>query len=180
MKVDVTVKQNNLIQNYKGKVFYGVPSEKSGDRQKPTEDLGNPKPTYNNAQILQLMELGSPINNIPRRELLGPVLKKYENQILESLQQVIEALLDNNESKADMLMEKLALRVQNWCKQFFTDSDNNWQPNSPITIYGGWMRNKVTGKPIYIKGKGSDKPLIDTGALRQSISAFFSKDNING
>ena len=76
-------------------------------------------------------------------------------------------------------MEKLALRVQNWCKLFFTDEDNNWQPNSPITIYGGWMRNKVSGKPIYIKGKGSDKPLIDTGSLRSSVSAFFSEDNID-
>jgi hypothetical protein len=26
-------------------------------------------------------------------------------------------------------------------------------PNAPITLEGGWMRNPVSGKPTYIKGK---------------------------
>lgn len=179
MKVQISIKQNDILNNYKGKVFYGVPSEKS-DNRKPDSDLENPQTSYNNAQLLQLMELGSPVNNIPRRELLEPVIKKYRAQIDKMMEQIIQAILVGEEQVADNLMEKLAMRVQNWCKKFFTDPDNNWEPNAPITIHGGWMRNKVTGKPIYIKGKGSDKPLIDTGALRQSITAFFSKDNING
>ena len=174
MKVDVQVKTNfSKIANYTGKIYYGVPSETSGKR--PGLDLEE-KPKYNNAQILQLMEYGSPINNIPKRELLAPVVNKYSVQISAALGKIISALLQNNTGQADILMQRLALRVENWCKKFFTDEDNNWEPNAPITIYGGWMRNKVTGKPIYIKGKGSDRPLIDTGALRQSIKAFFSKE----
>ena len=174
MKVDVQVKTNfSKIANYTGKIYYGVPSETSGKR--PGLDLEE-KPKYNNAQILQLMEYGSPINNIPKRELLTPVVNKYSVQISAALEKIISALLQNNTGQADILMQRLALRVENWCKKFFTDEDNNWEPNAPITIYGGWMRNKVTGKPIYIKGKGSDRPLIDTGALRQSIKAFFSKE----
>ena len=174
MKVDVQVKTNfSKIANYTGKIYYGVPSETSGKR--PGLDLEE-KPKYNNAQILQLMEYGSPINNIPKRELLAPVVNKYSVQISAALEKIISALLQNNTGQADILMQRLALRVENWCKKFFTDEDNNWEPNAPITIYGGWMRNKVTGKPIYIKGKGSDRPLIDTGALRQSIKAFFSKE----
>lgn len=180
MKNSVSVKTNmNLIKEYNGKVFYGVPSEKAFKREKPDANLENSDNTYNNAQILQLMEFGSPINNIPPRKLLEPVLKKYNAQIQKHLDLVIQAILAGEKDVADNLMEKLALRVQNWCKLFFTDEDNNWQPNSPITIYGGWMRNKVSGKPIYIKGKGSDKPLIDTGSLRSSVSAFFSEDNID-
>ena len=40
--------------------------------------------------------------------------------------------------------------------------------NAEITVKGGWMRSK-TGKPIFIKGKGSDNPLIDEGIMRQSV-----------
>jgi hypothetical protein len=79
-------------------------------------------------------------------------------------------------SEADMQMEKLALRIENWTKKFFVDPDNGWAPNAPITIHGGWMLNKVTGKPIYIKGKHSERPLIDTGSLRQSIKAIYYKE----
>ena len=42
-------------------------------------------------------------------------------------------------------------------------------PNAEITNHGGWMRNKKTGKPFYVQGKKSDRPLVDTGQLRQSI-----------
>ena len=42
--------------------------------------------------------------------------------------------------------------------------------NAPITIYGGWMRNKVTGKMFYVEGKGKDQPLVDNGDLLRSIT----------
>ena len=38
-------------------------------------------------------------------------------------------------------------------------------PNAPITLEGGWMRNPVSGKPIYIKGKSGTTTLVDTGQL---------------
>ena len=38
-------------------------------------------------------------------------------------------------------------------------------PNSPITLKGGWMRNPVSKKPVYIKGKSGTTPLVDTGQL---------------
>lgn len=42
--------------------------------------------------------------------------------------------------------------------------------NAPITIHGGWMKNKKSGKPFFVKGKGSGKlPLTDTGRLANSI-----------
>lgn len=45
----------------------------------------------------------------------------------------------------------------------------NFKANALITIYGGWMRNKKSGKLIHIKGKNSATPLFDTGRLRQSV-----------
>ena len=161
--------------NYKGKIAFGVPRETAYKNRHDNNDLG--KPTYNNAEILALMERGSIINNLPKRELLAPVRKKYSQQINKALVDICKLIMAGKYIEADEQMERLALRIENWTKKFFTDSDNNWAPNSPITIHGGWMKNKVTGKPVYIKGKGSDRPLIDTGSLRQSIKAIYYKED---
>ena len=42
--------------------------------------------------------------------------------------------------------------------------------NAPITVSGGWMRNRVSGKPVYIPGKGFNRPGYDTGALYNAFS----------
>ncbi len=51
----------------------------------------------------------------------------------------------------------------------------NFVPNADITVNGGWMRNKTSGKPFYVEGKKSDHPLIDTGFMRQSIHHVIAK-----
>ena len=38
-------------------------------------------------------------------------------------------------------------------------------PNSPATVNGGWIWNRAAKKDVYIKGKGFNKPLFDTGNL---------------
>ena len=38
-------------------------------------------------------------------------------------------------------------------------------PNSPTTVNGGWIWNRAAKKAAYVKGKGFNKPLFDTGAL---------------
>ena len=54
-----------------------------------------------------------------------------------------------------------------------TIKTGSFEPNAPITINGGWMwRN---GRAFYVKGKGSDRPLIDTGRLRQSVNYFIQE-----
>ena len=55
--------------------------------------------------------------------------------------------------------------AQSDVKKWFTDPQNGWAPNAKSTIEG-WA--SPWGKKF--KGKGSDAPLIDTGALRQSVS----------
>ena len=44
----------------------------------------------------------------------------------------------------------------------------NFKPNSDITINGGWIRTS-SGKPFYVKGKGSSRPLVDEGIMMGSI-----------
>ena len=38
-------------------------------------------------------------------------------------------------------------------------------PNSPVTVSGGWIYNRVAKKGVHVEGKGFDKPLYDTGQL---------------
>ena len=55
---------------------------------------------------------------------------------------------------------------------------SNWAANAPITVEGGWMMNEYGRNgpvPVHVKGKGSSKPLIDTGALRQNCQFVVKK-----
>ena len=38
-------------------------------------------------------------------------------------------------------------------------------PNSPITLSGGWIYNRVAKKGVLVKGKNGSTPMKDTGAL---------------
>lgn len=162
------------VTNYNKVVKYGIP-QTTDKRPIPTEFIekthkGKNGRTYtrkervygglSNANILALMERGSPVNNIPARPLLEPVRKKYEEKIDEYLENVVLDLAFGDEAGADRLMEELALRMETWTKKFFIDPDNGWEKNAPSTI----------------RAKGSDKPLIDTGALRQAIRAVVVED----
>lgn len=45
-----------------------------------------------------------------------------------------------------------------------------FEPNAEITIHGGWMKNKKSGKLFFVQGKKSEKPLVATGHMRESVS----------
>lgn len=158
------------ILNYDGKLLLGIPEDTSA---RGTDKDG--KPVYNNAQILALMEAGSPEMNIPSREVLRPVIEKHKEEIMEDFILVYNYLLSKEEDKADAVMERLSQEIEMWCKSYFNE-DNGWEPNSPITVNGGWMRNKISGKPVYVEGKHSDHPLIDTGELRKALRCIFVKE----
>lgn len=151
------------IVGFKGKVYFGVPQETTNNR-KIWADRGHTRKKkaenlkINNATILSIMEHGSPVKNIPPRELLRPVVKKHEAKIREIFNKVYMCLLEGNEVGADKQMDILAQRMQRWTQAYFVE-DNGWAPNAPSTI----------------KAKGSDKPLIDTGSLRQSIRGIYVK-----
>lgn len=106
--------------------------------------------------------MGVPEMNIPPRDYQKRTIeankenwKKYAKRALktQSTRKVVEALgiSAKDETKATIA--------------------NFGEPaNAPITVKGGWMRNKVTGKPVYIEGKGKNQPLVDNGDLLKSIT----------
>ena len=102
------------------------------------------------AYVASLHEFGSPGGKIPERSF-------------------IRTAIDSNERKIDSLFDKLALKILN----------GSVSARSALDVMGlavtGMIQEQITDgdyvplAPATIKRKGSDKPLIDTGHMRQSI-----------
>lgn len=109
----------------------------------------------NNAELLFIHTNGSPINKIPARPVLQPAIQAEGNKeaIANEIAASIKLGLIGDKEGAEKKMLRAALAGQNAARKWFTDGRNGWAPNAPRTI----------------KHKGSDKPLIDTGAMRASI-----------
>lgn len=123
-----------------------------------------------NVELAFLMTDGSPINRMPPRPFLEPALALPENE---------EMLSDDMKSAASAAFDGDFGRAMNGLKMTGEDGatavkrymdEGAFPANAPITINGGWMRNRVSGKPVHVKGKGSSKPLIDTGNLQGAIT----------
>lgn len=108
-----------------------------------------------NAELLFIHTNGSPVKHIPARPVLQPAVEADGNRqaIANELSASVKATLSGDKEQAEKKMLRAALAGQNVARKWFTDGRNGWAPNAPATI----------------KRKGSDRPLIDTGALRAAI-----------
>lgn len=125
-----------------------------------------------NAEIGAIQEFGSVANRIPPRSFLKMPLETKLPEILNN-RNILSAFNESLEDGTlEGFLEVLGEGCVNIVKDAFENSGyGNWAENAPITIYGGWMRNNVTGLPIYVKGKAPEtKPLIHTRQLRDSIT----------
>lgn len=110
----------------------------------------------NNAQLLYIHTHGSPLRHLPARPVIEPAIEADGNKqvISGELKQAVKAQLEGEPQQAKQFMRRAGTAGSNAAKAWFTDARNNWAPNTPFTI----------------RRKRSDRPLIDTGALRKSIT----------
>ncbi|MED6004935.1 MULTISPECIES: hypothetical protein [Enterobacteriaceae] len=141
---------SGLIQRMKDlgkpKVLVGVPSSKNA-RQGAS----------NNATIAAVHELGAPSKNIPARPFLVPVVQGNSEKYISLMAQGFRNALRDQE-KIKQVYEKIGLVISNDVKAYIVSG------------------NFVPLKQSTIDAKGSSKPLIDTGELRNSISYEVRKD----
>lgn len=113
-----------------------------------------------NAQLGALLNYGNPHNTlfghpapVPARPWLIPGVESATQDIIDTIQDAVAhgATLDNT-------MEQIGAFAAGATQTYMTDLKE--PPNSPYTI----------------EQKGSSNPLIDTGALRQSITWKVTKD----
>ena len=116
----------------------------------------------NNAELLFIHTKGSPINKIPARPVIEPAVQASGNKesITRQITASVKASLAGDKDEAGKRMVAASLAGQNAARKFFTDPRNGWEPNTPGTI----------------KRKGSDRPLIDTGNMRNSIVGVVRSD----
>ena len=125
----------------KPKVYIGVPTSKNGMHE------GG----INMATLLALHVLGAPSRGIPQRDPLRPPLianaQRYSDLLALGLK---NALANGTDPK--LVYEKIGIVATNDVKDYFITG--NFKALSEKTI----------------KAKGSSKPLISTGELRNSIT----------
>ncbi len=144
-------------------ILVGIPQEKNSrtDEAPNNAELGyvlahgvQPQDETVTALDGYLMERGDPLWQIPPRPFLEPAIKANLDRIAAQQTKVIRAALAGENEKARVEIVKLGLLGQNIIKAWFVDPRNNWAPNAASTI----------------ARKKSDRPMIDTGALRNSIT----------
>lgn len=132
---------------------HGVRPKEVRDEMQPEIDKGT---KYSIALQLYLRSHGSFSYQTPARPIIEPAIENSKSGIAKRLGVAASAAM--NDEDTDRPLEDVGLYAQSKVKGYFLHND--WVPNAPSTI----------------KKKGSDKPLIDTGALRQAVTFVIRGD----
>lgn len=130
---------------------HGIREPSMRDDMQPAMESGKP---YSKAYEMYIQSHGSPLWQSPPRPIIEPAIEKNKEDIADKLKPAMQAALSGDSQGAQDGLEKAGMFAANKVKAYFVDPGNGWPANSPATI----------------KAKGSDRPMIDTGALRQAIT----------
>ncbi len=139
----------------------------SGDKKrKPGEQDGKKKSAerdVTNLDVAMWNELGT--STSPSRPFMRNSIDRHKDRIRAVAAEQIKTLASGASARQVLTvmgnMQKGLMQHEIMTGKF--------APNAEITIRGGWMRNKKTGKRFYVQGKKSDRPLVHTGQLQQSV-----------
>jgi len=115
--------------------------------------------------LLGIHTRGSPIMRIPPRPVVEPALSQADlrAEMGEKLLSSCEAALDGNLPETKKGLEEAGKRGADGIREYIDGQIP--PPNSPVTLTGGWIYNRVAKKGVYVEGKNGSTPLKDTGAL---------------
>lgn len=123
-------------------VLVGVPQSTAG-----RQDGG-----INNPSLAYLHDRGSPANNIPARPFLEPGVEAAAEGIAQVLARAASSALAGQQNAALRGLNQAGLIAQASIQRKIVDG-----PFVPL-------------KPETVRRKGSSRPLIDTGQLRQAVT----------
>ncbi len=121
------------------------------------------------AFILGIQEHGSPIMRIPPRPVVDPGLHSAETQSAmgEAALKALESAVEGDSAAAEEGLEAIGQAGADGIRAYI---DAGIPPaNSPVTLSGGWIYNRVAKKGVCVPGKGGGVPLVRTGALRDAF-----------
>ena len=120
--------------------------------------------------ILAIQEHGAPITGIPPRPVVGPALDAADTKsaLSAEFEKAVSYAHEGDLPSAIASLEAAGQAGADGIRAYIDSGIS--PPNSPMTVSGGWMRNRVSGRPVHIAGKGFNKPLYDTGVLYAAFS----------
>ena len=134
-------------------------------------DVGLPETaSARNRMILAIQEHGSPVMRIPPRPVVKPGLQRAETRqaMTEALTAAVTAAHEGDKIAAQAGLEACGQAGADGIRAYI---DSGIQPgNSPVTVSGGWVYNRVAKTGVPVRGKGLDKPLYETGELYGAFS----------
>ena len=119
--------------------------------------------------LLAIHTRGSPVMRIPPRPVVRPALARetLRAEMAECLMEACEAANNGDLSGTQAGLENAGQRGADGIREYIDAGID--PPNSPVTLSGGWIYNRVAKKGVLVKGKTGDKPLLDTGALYEDF-----------
>ena len=115
--------------------------------------------------ILAIQEHGAPVMRIPSRRVVGPALENESTRekMAEAMADALHTAWDGDPDGAYTSLEKAGQAGADGIRKYIDAGIS--PPNSPVTVSGGWIWNRIAKKGVFVAGKGFNKPLYDTGEL---------------
>lgn len=132
-------------------VLVGIPRATAPRQHQPTGGHAN------NALIGYIMDNGSPLKHIPRREWLRPGIRRAIPQIVRGLQRAGVAALAGDKQEMMRGLHQAGLAAQSSVRSFI--NAGNFTPLAASTLAARRRR-----------GHKSTKPLVEYGEFRNSVT----------
>ncbi len=115
--------------------------------------------------LLAIHEHGAPVMRIPPRPVIRPALSdsRAREEMADAMTEAISAAMEGDEFGVIAALEQTGKAGVDAIHRYIDAGVP--PPNSPVTVSGGWVYNRVAKKGVPVEGKGFNKPLYDTGAL---------------
>ena len=119
--------------------------------------------------LLGIHSHGSPIMRIPPRPVVQPALSQegLRSEMGDKLAEACEAAMEGDLAGTEKGLEDAGQRGADGIREYIDQGIP--PPNSPVTLSGGWIYNRVAKKGVLVKGKSGSTPLVDTGQLRDDF-----------
>ena len=115
--------------------------------------------------LLGIHTRGSPIMHIPPRPVVQPALAKesLKTEMGDHLLESCQAAFDGDMADTVAGMEDCGQRGADGIREYIDGGIG--PPNSPVTLSGGWIYNRVAKKGVLVSGKSGSTPMKDMEAL---------------
>ena len=119
--------------------------------------------------LLGIHTRGSPIMHIPPRPVVQPALAQdsLKSEMGEKMLSSCEAALAGDLAGTQAGLEDAGQRGADGIREYIDGGIA--PPNSPVTLSGGWIYNRVAKKGVLVGGKSGSTPMKDTGALYEDF-----------